>query len=380
MATEPNALTDAISEALALGKSDLNEACTCQWIIMPLLQAAGYSLYDIQPQQTDPAGKIPDYTILPDSEHTWFLEAKAWGVALNDQHAQQALIYAYTNNRRWVVLTNGREWRLYDNSIPGELSGKLVAKARLEDLDDVEEFLTAIGRQSVTDGTIERYARDRLLRAALEQELCDPASDLVKAVWTRLRSRPGLSGITRDQVAAFFSGRPPGDETRPTMAGSFSEESTSANPPAFAGRPQDFPGGRFTLQVLLERSEQLVKNRNPGIVIFPDGRQETVSTWKDAACAVVKWVGEAKGLPPLPFSAVYDKRRHFLNTRPGHPNPKTFHRFCELSTSAGSVYMDVNRSATHLVRSIVSLCETVGVVPESIQVQVKPGWRPPVRR
>jgi predicted type IV restriction endonuclease len=122
MATEPNALTDAISEALALGKSDLNEACTCQWIIMPLLQAAGYSLYDIQPQQTDPAGKIPDYTILPDSEHTWFLEAKAWGVALNDQHAQQALIYAYTNNRRWVVLTNGREWRLYDNSIPGELS------------------------------------------------------------------------------------------------------------------------------------------------------------------------------------------------------------------------------------------------------------------
>ncbi|BCW99419.1 MAG: hypothetical protein KatS3mg024_2246 [Armatimonadota bacterium] len=380
MGTEPNALRDAISEALALGKSDPNEASTCLWIIVPLLEAAGYQRHEIQPQETDPAGRKPDYTILPDSEHTWFLEAKAWAVDLNDQHVRQALIYAYTNNRRWVVLTNGREWRLYDNSIPGELSGKLVAKARLEDVDDVEEFLAAIGRQSVTDGTIERYARDRLLRAALEQELCDPASDLVKAVWTRLRSRPGLSGITRDQVAAFFSGRPPGDETRPPMAGSFSEESTSANPPAFAGRPQDFPGGRFTLQVLLERSEHLVKNRNPGIVIFPDGRQETVSTWKDAACAVVKWVGEAKGLPPLPFSAVYDKRRYFLNTRPGHPNPKTFHRFCELSTSAGSVYMDVNRNATHLVRSIVSLCETVGVVPESIQVQVKPGWRPPVRR
>ncbi|MEJ5298325.1 MAG: hypothetical protein WHZ52_09855, partial [Armatimonadota bacterium] len=207
-----------------------------------------------------------------------------------------------------------------------------------------------------------------------------PASDLVKAIWTRLRSRPGLWGITRDQVAAFFSRRPPGDGEKPRMAGSFSGDCSSVNPPESTGAPQDFPGGRFTLQVLLEQSEELVKSRDPGMVLYPDGSQETVSTWKDAACAVVKWVAAAKGLPSLPYSAGNEKLRYFLNDRPQHANPEAFHRFCELSTPAGSVYMDVDRSATHLVRSIVSLCDRMGVAAETIQIDIKAGKRPLAKR
>ncbi|MGQ9809508.1 MAG: hypothetical protein ACUVSM_08235 [Armatimonadota bacterium] len=357
MATEPNALTDAISEALALGRSDLNEACTCQWIIMPLLQAAGYSLYDIQPQQTDPAGKIPDYTILPDSEHTWFLEAKAWGVALNDQHAQQALIYAYTNNRRWVVLTNGREWRLYDNSIPGELSGKLVAKARLEDVDDVEEFLTAIGRQSVTDGTIERYARDRLLRAALEQELCDPASDLVKAIWTRLKSRPGLSGITRDQVAAFFSGRPPeqpGDNLKTNLQRKVLDEDSTFSVPRLDAHRKD-----------------LVTNRKPAYTIMADGTVVPTTTWKDVAVEIVRWLGLRDRLPNLPWVGGTLQARYFLNSQPKHPKESAKHRFEEVRFGEDVVYMDKHRSGENLIFQLIALLKSVGADADAFRVKLR---------
>ncbi|MEI6913544.1 MAG: hypothetical protein WCL39_00255 [Armatimonadota bacterium] len=198
------ALTDAISEALTLGKSELNEACTCDWIVKPLLQASGYKLYEIQPQQTDSAGKVPDYTILPGTEHTWFVEAKAWGVTLNDQHAQQAMIYAFTSNRRWVALTNGREWRLYDNTINGPLHGKLVADMHLGDLDRAAAFLRAIGRESMLNGGAEQFASKAQLAVILEHDLSDASSDIIKAIWTRLKARHGLSSVTKEQVVGYF--------------------------------------------------------------------------------------------------------------------------------------------------------------------------------
>jgi len=206
-----SSLNDAIAEALAVGKADpnINEACTCEWIVNPLLQAAGYGLYDIQPQAMDSAGKVPDFTILPNTEQAWFVEAKAWNVALNDQHAQQALIYAFANSRRWVVLTNGREWRLYDNSIQGQhLRQKQVASAMLDDVDRAAEFLRAIGRESMTGGAVERYAANAQLSAVLEKELSNPSGDIIKAIWSRLRTRPGLAGITKEQVAGYFA-KPP---------------------------------------------------------------------------------------------------------------------------------------------------------------------------
>src|SRR5690242_10739344 len=109
-------LADAISEALANSDSPPpNESTTCEWVIYPLLQAVGYAKREIISRFVDNNGQFPDYTILPDTSYTWFLEAKAWNVSLEDRHSQQSLNYANQNGKRWVVLTNGREWRLYDN-------------------------------------------------------------------------------------------------------------------------------------------------------------------------------------------------------------------------------------------------------------------------
>ena len=55
-----------------------NEANTCDWVILPLLRHCGYHYHDIHAQGHDAAGGIPDYTILPNTAQTWYLEAKKW--------------------------------------------------------------------------------------------------------------------------------------------------------------------------------------------------------------------------------------------------------------------------------------------------------------
>lgn len=88
-------ISDAIAEALANASPDPppNESTTCDWVILPLLHAVGYARRDVVSRVTDNSGQFPDYTILPNSPRTWYLEAKDWNSALEDKHAQQALNY-----------------------------------------------------------------------------------------------------------------------------------------------------------------------------------------------------------------------------------------------------------------------------------------------
>lgn len=127
-----------------------NESNTCDRVIYPLLLAAGYSRREIVSRIADNSGSYPDYTILPDNEErTWFLEAKAWHEVLEDKHAEQSLNYANNNGKQWVILSNGRTWRLYDNHKHGTAQEKFVTEASLNDLAEMETFLNAISKESV---------------------------------------------------------------------------------------------------------------------------------------------------------------------------------------------------------------------------------------
>ncbi len=351
MTETTRSLTDAISEALATGSSELNEACTCDWVVKPLLEAAGYQRLDILPQGADAAGKYPDLTILPDSPCRWFVEAKAWGVALKDEHAWQALTYAFTANGRWVVLTNGREWRLYDNSIGGEPSDKLMARVELKDVDEAARFLQAIGKRSVLEGRVEEYAAAAILARVLGQELTDPASDIVKAIRQRLRSRPGLSGVTAEQIAAFFKERRPPPPPPPTP------------PPAEEG---------YAMEELYSRSGELVRFHRPVSLHLPGSAPVPASTWVDLASETVAWLVAQCGLPPLPLGFRHGAKRCFLNSRPEHPDPQIPQKFVEIQTPAGPVFMDRDRSSEYLVWSIRALCKHMGVNPGDIRVTLAP--------
>ncbi|MCS6831220.1 MAG: type I restriction enzyme HsdR N-terminal domain-containing protein, partial [bacterium] len=93
-----------------------NEATTCSWVVEPLLLVAGYRRMDwIQEVAGLQGNKYrPDYTVLAETPHCWLLEAKTWNHPLLEQDANQLTSYANVHNIRWAVLTNGKEWQLYD--------------------------------------------------------------------------------------------------------------------------------------------------------------------------------------------------------------------------------------------------------------------------
>jgi predicted type IV restriction endonuclease len=224
-------IVSAVAEALEHSKSPPpNESNTCEWIILPLLYAIGYAKREVVSRDADIAGKFPDYTLLPNEpQHTFYLEAKACKVNLEDGHANQALNYANQNGKRWVVLTNGREWRLYDNDIRGLAADKLAAQARIENTDQATRFLESIGKASVCSDRLEEFVREeqdrkarlkeeqrRLeqetarrdrLKAVLDAELKDEAGALIAAVLRYLRDAKGLADVNAQDVALYFGGR-----------------------------------------------------------------------------------------------------------------------------------------------------------------------------
>lgn len=181
-----------------------NESTTCEWVIVPLLWAMGYARHEIVSRSADAANKLPDYTILPSSEHTWYLEAKAWRETLQPIHVDQAMNYAHSNGRRWVVLTNGREWELYDDRIEGVSADRLVAKATLSSRNEIEAFLSALSRDAMRTEEIAAYANDQRLGRILGSQLESADSEVVRAIAGALRKQSVK--VTGATIVSYFRG------------------------------------------------------------------------------------------------------------------------------------------------------------------------------
>jgi len=233
-------LEDEIVEAqLCFTNPPGNESNTCDWVIMPLLLAAGYSRRDIVSRFVDSTGQFPDYTILPDAPAaTWYLEAKAWNWTLADVDSKQALNYANHNGKRFVVLTNGQLWRFYDNSIQGLLADKLITAAALNEREQIRTFLQALSKSEVLAGSLERFAEEerrrrdqiaaetrrqqeleeetrrarqrqeelrKLVRTTVIENLRDPANELLMVIALYLQDQPQFADVTPETVALAFA-------------------------------------------------------------------------------------------------------------------------------------------------------------------------------
>lgn len=273
-------LIEAVQTAREAGTPrPTNEQETCFRIIDPLLKAMDYGVLDVKIQDRDNAGQKPDYTIMPDSgEATWFLEAKAWGVSLQDHHAQQAVNYANTQGKRWVVLTNGQEWRLYDNQAFGEISVKLACVARLAD-EDIVGLLEALSRTSIERGKLEDFARNTRLYNCLSSQIARTDSEVTKAVVKALRGMHGMSRVTPEDVVRFWRDYAAPSAAAPTLP-----------PPA---QPCEDQGAEGQVQTQLTRqavaspaaiplgsldARQVTGNKPAGIVLS-NGQSIAITKW-----------------------------------------------------------------------------------------------------
>ncbi len=267
-----------------------NEPETCFRIIEPLLLAMGYEYQEIKVQGADQAKQKPDYTILPSAEDfTWFLEAKAWDVSLDDNHANQAVNYANTQGKRWVVLSNGKEWRIYDNHIVGTVHTKLACKADLRE-DGFVSFLEAISKNSIILGKLEGYVKNARLFSYLSEQLAKPTSELLKTIAKSLKSAPGLANVSAQDVFDFFESQKGHSVTLDTKVAPASSN-VELNTTPLATSDMAALGTFTSIQVTGRKVQQL---------ILPDGSVHSISTWHELTIQVAAYALTAGKVPNLP--------------------------------------------------------------------------------
>ena len=342
-----------------------NEANTCNWIIWPLLLACGYSPYEIHAQGHDPAGNIPDYAILPNSAQTWFLEAKKWQEDIKDQHIVQASNYANAQGKRWFVVTNGRDWRLYDDHIIGVLPPeRLVAAAKMDCEGELEALLGALSKSSVIAGNLASFARKSRLTAVLARQMAEANSEIISAIASTLRKKFGIEGVTAAEVMAYF--QKPATVSNPVLPPDLAPKS-----PASLSSLTSPPPASKTLSLReLKEEGNGIQGRTPALLTFPDSSEKQISTWRDMTLGIVEWLLVHNKTPVLPFSGQKGGKRCLVNTQPIHiSGVKMTNK--PLKINGQTLYIHVNRSGPDFIRCLNALCDEVGESADGFRVKLK---------
>jgi predicted type IV restriction endonuclease len=126
----------------------LTESDTIRVLILPVLEALGWDLQDVEEVRSEyrhaSADNPVDYALFLHGTPTLFVEAKALGVSLDDRKPLlQTLNYANTAGVDWCVLTNGAEWRIYKVHAPVAAEEKLFLTVQLGDSEIQVEPMAA---------------------------------------------------------------------------------------------------------------------------------------------------------------------------------------------------------------------------------------------
>ena len=121
------------------GSTGLNEAQTSQVVVLPVLQALGYDIWnplEVAAQIHSGGGNAayaPDFTLKLAGRICFVVEVKALNKDFSANDTTQTVNYVNALGRRWAVLTNGKAWHFYDNQVPRPAADKLELTVELRD-------------------------------------------------------------------------------------------------------------------------------------------------------------------------------------------------------------------------------------------------------
>lgn len=115
----------------------LNEAQTCQAMVLLILEKLGYDIwnpFEVYPQQHSGGGSwsyIPDFYIYLNQQPRFIIEVKAMNKNFTANEQKQTVNYINSEGLRWAILTNGIQWLFFDNEKKGVVTDKLVFQFNL---------------------------------------------------------------------------------------------------------------------------------------------------------------------------------------------------------------------------------------------------------
>lgn len=142
----------------------LTESDTIRVLILPVLEALGWDLEDVEEVRSEyrhaSADNPVDYALFLHASPSLFVEAKALGVSLDDRKPLlQTLNYANAAGVDWCVLTNGAEWRIYKVHAPVAAEEKLFLSVRLDGTDPENGSIVS---------TLSLLSKDRMRSRAID--------------------------------------------------------------------------------------------------------------------------------------------------------------------------------------------------------------------
>ncbi len=155
---------------------DINESDTVTLVMDILCDLLGYDKYSEITKEHQIRSTYCDLAIKIAGKISFLIECKAIGIALKDNHIQQALNYAANQGCEWVILTNAGTWKVYKTIFGQPISQELVMEIEMLSLnakkDSDAELLYAISREGIDKASLAEYyanqqAKDRFCIATI---------------------------------------------------------------------------------------------------------------------------------------------------------------------------------------------------------------------
>lgn len=188
---------------------NINEADTSGRVYDMISDILGYDKYLEATGEYRVRGQYVDYAIKLDGEIKYFIEVKAVGVTLNQNHLRQVISYAVDEGVEWAVLTNGWMWQLYHIAYERPISVELVAEADLlaKDKTPAVDLLCLISKEGVAAGKAAEYwatklalSTPNLVKALLSEPVINAMRREFRRITEQRLSAQELAGLLLSQV------------------------------------------------------------------------------------------------------------------------------------------------------------------------------------
>lgn len=182
---------------------EVDESATRIMVNSLLSTVLGYAELDDIKTEYNIRGTYADYVIQLARKKHIVIEVKSIQIDLNANHLRQAMGYAADEGIDWILLTNGRQVKLYKVIFAKPVTRHLVFEYDLTDLSTLKKAaqdISYISKTSILKGELNDYWKrfDALTPISLIKAIY--TDDVIRAIRLRLKKNSGI-GFNQLDVA-----------------------------------------------------------------------------------------------------------------------------------------------------------------------------------
>jgi predicted type IV restriction endonuclease len=141
----------------------MNESETSLRVSKFCVDVLGYDVFNDISREHAVKERNVDYAIKLDGKVQFFIEVKQAGLALKEKHIEQASNYAANAGVRWVLLSNGKNWNMYNLSFDEGIQINLVWSIDIleNDAKDCISKLSMLHKKNIKKGALDDFFNKR---------------------------------------------------------------------------------------------------------------------------------------------------------------------------------------------------------------------------